>query len=221
MALAARAGLDVAPVALARTAGKWALLVERFDRTPGSPQRRAVVSALTILGLGEMFARYASYAELAQVVRERFTAPQATLRELFSRITFNILVSNLDDYARNHAAFWDGEQLTLTPAYDICPQQRSGRTAQQAMVIGDERDGFKASEVAGCVSRAALYQLSRREAAEIVDRQIETIAGAWHEVCDEAELTAAQRSALWGRQILNPGSLEGWADPVPEPARGR
>lgn len=221
MALAARTGLNAAPVALARTAGKWALLVERFDRTPGSPQRRAVVSALTILGLGEMFARYASYADLAQVIRERFTAPQATLRELFSRITFNILVSNLDDHARNHAAFWDGEQLTLTPAYDICPQQRSGRTAQQAMVIGDERDGFKASEVAGCVSRARLYQLSEREAREIVDHQIDTIVRAWHEVCDEAELTGAQRGALWGRQILNPGSLEGWADPVPEPARSR
>ena len=176
-----------------------------------------MVSALTILGLGEMFARYASYAELAQVIRERFTEPQATLRELFQRITFNILVSNIDDHARNHAAFWDGEHLALTPAYDVCPQQRLGHTAEQAMYIGDERDNFKASVVAGCVERASLYQLGRDEASEIVDHQIATITESWHDACDLAELTGEQRKALWGRQFLNPGSLVGWTDPIDEP----
>jgi hypothetical protein len=34
-----------------------------------------------------------------------------TLRQLSSRIVFNILVSNTDDHARNRAAFWDGNQL--------------------------------------------------------------------------------------------------------------
>jgi serine/threonine-protein kinase HipA len=219
MTLADRAGIAAARVELASSAGKRALLVERFDRLPGTGQRRGVVSALTILGLGELTARYASYAELAQHIRERFTAPQATLRELFRRIVFNVLVSNIDDHARNHAAFWDGERLELTPAYDICPQQRTGRTAQQAMFIGDERDNFKASEVAGCVERAALYQLSEDEAAAIVDHQIDTITRDWHEVCDQAEMTIAQRRSLWGRQFLNPGCLEGWAAAVSEPPR--
>ncbi|MEJ7892553.1 MAG: HipA domain-containing protein [Solirubrobacteraceae bacterium] len=219
MTFAARAGVNAAHVELASSAGKRALLVERFDRITGSAQRRGVVSALTILGLGEMFARYASYAELAQQVRERFTAPQATLRELFQRITLNILVSNLDDHARNHAAFWNGEVLELTPAYDICPQQRIGHTAEQAMFIGDDRDNFKASKVAGCIERAGLYQLTEDEAAGIVDHQIDTISRDWHEVCDQAELTAAQRKALWGRQFLNPGSLEGSREPISEPSR--
>lgn len=219
MTLAARAGITTARVELASSTGKRALLVERFDRVAGSGQRRGVVSALTILGLDEMMARYASYSELAQHVRERFTGPQATLRELFSRITFNVLVSNFDDHARNHAAFWNGEVLELTPSYDICPQQRTGRTAEQAMYIGDERDNFKASEVAGCVQRAGLYQLTEGEAADIVDHQIETVTGDWHEVCDQAELTAAQRRGLWGRQFLNPGSLDGWTEPLSEPLR--
>lgn len=217
MTLARRAGINAAHVELASSAGRRVLLVERFDRIPGTGQRHGVVSALTMLGLGEMLARYASYAELAQVIRERFTAPQATLRELFQRITFNVLVSNVDDHARNHAAFWDGEHLTLTPAYDVCPQQRLGHTAEQAMYIGDERDNFKASVVAGCVARASLYQLDTPEAAEIVDHQITTITESWHDACDRAELTAEQRKALWGRQFLNPGSLLGWTDPIDEP----
>lgn len=50
MELARRAGLDVATVALTHAAGKDVLLVDRFDR-PGGGRRRAMVSALTILGL--------------------------------------------------------------------------------------------------------------------------------------------------------------------------
>ena len=83
-------------------------------------------------------------------------------RELFARITFNILVGNNDDHARNHAAFWDGEWLTLTPAYDICPQPRSGGETSQAMIIG--RDGFRMSQLAGCVERAGTYMLTEADA---------------------------------------------------------
>lgn len=73
-----------------------------------------------------MAGRYGSYVDLAVQIRSRFTEADVTLRELFSRISFNILVSNTDDHPRNHAAFWDGHNLTLTPAYDICPQNRTG-----------------------------------------------------------------------------------------------
>ena len=66
MELARRAGLDVAPVRLAKALGRAALLVERFDRVPGTGERRAVVSALTMLELNELAARWASYADLAQ-----------------------------------------------------------------------------------------------------------------------------------------------------------
>ena len=85
-----------------------------------------MVSALTLLELDEFTgARYASYIDLADLVRARFTDPAETLAELFRRIVVNICVSNSDDHARNHAAFWNGEELTLTPAYDIPrPAQR-------------------------------------------------------------------------------------------------
>jgi serine/threonine-protein kinase HipA len=207
MELARRAGLEVAPVRLAQALGRAALLVERFDR-PGGGRRRAMVSALTMLGLDEAGARYASYADLADLVRARFTEPRATLRELFSRIVFNILCSNNDDHPRNHAAFWDGQELTLTPAYDICPQLRSGGETAQIMAVG--RDGYRMSQLSGCVERASVYQLSESDAREIVDGQIEVIRGQWAEVCDLAELAEVERSGLWRRQFLNPYVLEGY-----------
>lgn len=207
MELAARAGLRVAEVELTHSVGRDVLLVERFDRGPGGI-RHAMVSALTMLGLDEVGGRYASYADLADVIRARFTSPGATLRELFSRITFNILSGNNDDHARNHAAFWDGHDLTLTPAYDISPQPRSGGEQRQLMAIG--RDGWRSSQVAGCIERADVYHLTLAEARSIVDHQIDVIGGEWNDVCDLAGLAAGERSFFWHRQYLNPYALEGY-----------
>lgn len=108
MRLAELAGLNVAPVKLTQSSSKDVLLIERFDRVyAGSGwKRKAMVSALTLFGLDEMMARYASYEQLAEIIRYRFTNASVTLRELFSRLVFNILCGNTDDHARNHAAFW-------------------------------------------------------------------------------------------------------------------
>lgn len=101
------------------------LPVERFDRVSGTEQRPLMVSALTMLDLPETAPREASYARLAELVRERFVDPRNTLRELFARITFNILLGNTDDHAepccllgRSHAHPDAG--------YDICTYVRGG-----------------------------------------------------------------------------------------------
>lgn len=217
MELARRAGLDVASVELREILGKDVLLVERFDRTEsaGGPQRRAIVSALTILELdAEREARYATYFELAEQIRARFTDPRATLRELFGRIAFNVLVGNIDDHARNHAAFWDrrSEMLTLTPAYDICPQPRSGLTATQIMAYAP---GARDSQLEPCVKASEAYLLSEADARAIVDHQIETIAREWDAVADAAELRAEDRRFFMRRQFLNPYAFEGYSSPSP------
>ena len=210
MGLAKRVGLDVAGTQASECLGHDVLLVERFDRTAKTGERRIMVSALTVFELDEMIARYATYHELAQTMRERFVAPDRTLRELFSRIVFNICVGNTDDHARNHAAFWNGSTLTLTPAFDICPQPRSGGEAVQAMEIAP---GFRFSQLQWCVEAAEIYHLSREEAAAIVDNQLDVINTQWSDAADAARLTKAQRQQLWRRQILNPYALEGYAAP--------
>jgi serine/threonine-protein kinase HipA len=207
MRLAQLAGLDVARTELRSALGRDVLLVERFDR-PSEGRRRGVVSALTLLGLDEMLARYASYVDLADVMLERFSDAIGDLRELFGRMTFNILVGNTDDHARNHSAFWDGRELSLTPAYDICPQPRSGGEASQAMAL--RRDGFRLSRVAAAVEAAPAFRLDEGEAREIVDRQIESIEAHWAEACELAELTEIDRRYFWRRQFLNPYALEGY-----------
>jgi serine/threonine-protein kinase HipA len=208
MRLAAMLGLDAAPVRLAHVSGKDVLLVERFDwvRAEAGWQRRAMVSALTLFGLDEMMARYASYADLTEIIRHRFAQPRETLRELFGRLVFNILCGNTDDHARNHAAFWDGQQLSLTPAYDLCPQNRTGKEASQAMLITGEN---RMSRLTTCLEAAPNFLLDTRAAEDLIADQIERLHAAWPEVAEEAALTNIDQAVLTGRAFLNPFVFEG------------
>ncbi|MBD3868884.1 MAG: type II toxin-antitoxin system HipA family toxin [Acidobacteria bacterium] len=207
MHLAKLAGLSVAPVKLVRASGKDVLLIKRFDRQRKGENwtRRPMVSALTLLGLDEMMVRYTSYEDLAEIIRRRFTDPELTLRELFGRLTFNILVGNTDDHARNHAAFWDGTALTLTPAFDICPQQRTGWEANQAMLISGD---IKESRLGLCMDAAHRFFLNSDDAKAIMKGQVDCIRSNWDDACDEAKLTEVDRNLLWKRQFLNGYAFE-------------
>ncbi|RLA12175.1 MAG: type II toxin-antitoxin system HipA family toxin [Gammaproteobacteria bacterium] len=206
MRLAALAGLNVAPVKLDKAANKDVLLIERFDRISMDNKwsRKAMVSALTLLGLDEMMARYASYETLAEIIRHRFIYPKDTLKELFSRLVFNILCGNTDDHARNHAAFWNGSELTLTLAYDICPQGRTGNEASQAMLICGNNN---LSQLKTCLETAHNFMLSGEEARAIFEKLTAAIERNWESVCEEAELSEVDQRLLWRRQFLNPFSL--------------
>ncbi len=207
MRLAALSGLDVAPVKLVKAAGKDVLLIERFDRIHVGEgwARKCMVSALTMFGLNDMTARYASYEDFAEIIRHRFTEPKKTLKELYGRLVFNILCGNTDDHARNHAAFWDGKELTLTPAYDICPQGRTGNEASQAMKISGENN---LSQLKSSLEAAHHFLLSKEDALSISEHIEGVIRKYWNMVCEEAQLGEIDKKRLWKRQFLNPFSLE-------------
>jgi serine/threonine-protein kinase HipA len=204
MLLARHAGITVPDVSVVESAGKKVLLVDRFDRVTaeGGQQRRQMLSMLTIAGVSEMGSRHTSYAQLADIVRTGpWTGVKATLVELYTRLVFSILVGNNDDHLRNHAAFWDGRNLTLTPAYDLAPQPRSTSTSTQA--IGITRDGQRASQVRLARAVAPDFQLSVRTADDIIDRVHAAIVDNWDDACDQAGLSRAERATLWGREFVN------------------
>lgn len=211
MRLAAIAGLNVAHVKFVRVAKKDVLLVERFDRTHTSKgwQRECVLSALTLFELDEMMGRYGSYADLATLVRLNFSDPKNTQTELYGRMVFNILIGNTDDHARNHAAFWNGKALSLTPAYDICPQNRTGGEASQAMKIAGDKN---LSRLDLCLESSALFGLNTQAAQAIIEHQVQTIKNHWESVCNEVDLNETERRLLRSRQIFNAFSVEGFED---------
>ncbi len=210
MRLAEKCGLQVAPVSLERSMDKDVLLVERFDRdvTESIRYRRHILSALSLLLLDAMEARHARYLDFADQVRQRFADPEASLHELFARLSFNILIGNTDDHARNHAAFWDGKTLSLTPAYDICPQPRAGGEVSQAMGIGGHRGNLSTLDNARSVCQH--FMLSRDEATALIDEQERIVRTEWEAVCEEAKLPHGERERIWKGAVLNPFCFEDW-----------
>ena len=145
---------------------------------------------------------------MADLIRRRFDNPKQTLQELFQRIIFNILVGNTDDHARNHAAFWDGQSLRLTPAYDICPQLPSGQEATQAMALEGISDNL--STLINALSTCETYLLDKQEAKQIIDQQINVINQHWDAVCKEAKISEIERQRLWQSCIFNPYCFFGY-----------
>lgn len=199
--LARLCGIEVPEARVITSMGRDVLLIERFDR-PSRGSRRHVVSGLTMLGFDALLgARYGSYPDMLDVLRERGRAPHDIGRRLYERVVFNIAIGNNDDHARNHAAFWDGKSLALTPAFDLTPQPRSTDTSAQAMAIG--RDGSRASTFSVCAAAAADYGLTRSAARQIVEGIVSTVEDHWSEAADAAGLSEADRNLLWKRSVLN------------------
>ena len=96
--------------------------------------------------------------------------------------------------------------LTLTPAYDICPQNRTGFEASQGMfILGNQRG----SKLSLCADAAHLFLLSTEEAYWIIESQMQTICDHWQSVCDQAKLTPVDRQFMVRRQFFNPFAFEG------------
>lgn len=200
--LADRVGIQVARSEIQTVSGKKVLILERFDRTPLG-ERKQMLSALTILGYSEMEARHSSYPEIADAIRQGpWTQVSATLHELFTRVVFNICIGNTDDHLRNHAAFWDGTKLRLTPAYDLTPQPRSGQTASHAIAI--TKDGQRQSQLNLCRKAADSFQLTIKNADEIINHVVSTIQKNWKDATDHAQLGAREANSLMKREFLNP-----------------
>jgi serine/threonine-protein kinase HipA len=200
--IAAQVGIQVANSEIRTVSGKKVLLLERFDRTT-TGSRKQMLSALTILGKSEFESRYSSYSEIADAIRlGPWAQVSKTLRELFNRLVFNVCIGNTDDHLRNHAAFWDGSVLLLTPAFDLTPQRRSGETATHAIAITG--DGRRESQLQNCLTAAPAFGLTETEAKEMIDHVLFTIRQSWKAATDHAQLGKRDAEMLWGREFLNP-----------------
>ena len=201
MSLARAVGIETVDIKLISVMNKDVLLVNRFDCESTHGTRRHFFSALTALELDEMEARYASYPDLADFLRRYAENPVAQCHELFRRMLFNIMIGNTDDHARNHAFFWDGHFIKLTPAYDICVIPRTGLEASQAMEVGEQG---KRATLANVISTRGRFGLSMNEAQEMADAMEETIREHWQACCDKTKVTKQLADQLWERVVLSP-----------------
>lgn len=211
--LARRAGIDTSETQLTTSLGRDVLLVRRFDRGPNGARHHAV-SALTMAAENEYAARYVTYPDIVRVLKDHSRDAASVGPAIFERIAFNIAIGNSDDHARNHAALWDGETLTLSPAFDLTPNNRTGRTAAQAMSF-DSDGTVRQSSLAALLSCAHEYDLTVPQARQTIDRLVESIRDNWREAVDIGRLTEVDEEHLTGRQFLNPGIFDDYSPSIP------
>jgi serine/threonine-protein kinase HipA len=165
--LAKACGLEV-PDALVRRFGSahHTFLVKRFDRT-AQGRRRHFASAMNLTGHqdGDDASTGASYLEIAQVLMTDGANTDADLRELWSRIVFNLLVSNTDDHLRNHGFLLvPGRGWGLSPAYDMNPVSHAHGLKLNISEADNAMDLELAQSVAPC------FGVSVAQAEEIIWR---------------------------------------------------
>ena len=121
MRLAKRAGIDAADARLVESDGTPIALIRRFDR-PAGGGRLMYVSAATMLGAEPGDPGQHAYTELVDALRQNGATPPADIEELWRRIAFSILITNVDDHLLNHGFLHVERGLwRLAPAFDINP----------------------------------------------------------------------------------------------------
>jgi serine/threonine-protein kinase HipA len=134
--LASRAGVEVPAHRVADVAGQQVLIVRRFDRIGGN--RVPFLSAMSMIGASD--GEDHSYLELVDALRRHGADVARDLPQLWRRIVFGVLVSNLDDHPRNHGFLYDAAKSgwRLSPAYDINPVPVDIRPRILSMMIDDQ-----------------------------------------------------------------------------------
>ena len=100
--------------------GRDVLPIKRFgrDKTDYGYTRSRMISALTVLLADEAPGTRSrwSYVLLVEEWRRIVAEPENSTHELFRRMCFNALISNLDDHPRNHVFIAKDQDWALSPA---------------------------------------------------------------------------------------------------------
>ena len=161
LSLAARAGINVAPWRLEKIAGKDVIILRRFDRD--RTMRIPFLSAMSMIGAKDNETR--SYLELVDALRRQGVQPNKDMRELWRRIVFTVLISNVDDHMRNHGFLFAGtEGWNLSPAFDLNPMPIDIRPRVLSTAIDDED---QTASLALALSVAEYFGLTQEEAQGI------------------------------------------------------
>lgn len=179
--LARRCGITTAESRVETVGGKDVLLIKRFDRekTDAGYRRARMISGLTVLRADEERSSRWSYVLLSEEMRRFVSEPQKDARELFRRMCFNALISNLDDHPRNHAFIARDLNWALSPAYDLTPLPVVSRDRRDlAMKCGDQGRFANAKNI---LSQHVRFLLDKEEAERIIVEMREEVSH-WYDV---------------------------------------
>ena len=190
--LARGCGLRV-PESLARRFANphHSFLVKRFDRNAAG-RRLHFASAMTLTGRkdGDDASMGASYLELARVLIDHGAETDVDLRELWSRIVFNMLVSNTDDHLRNHGFLLvPGKGWRLSDAFDMNPVASSRGFGLNVS------DSDNAQDLDLALSVAPYFRIKLKDANAVLERS-RAIVRQWPKIAKSLRIPAREQQRM-------------------------
>jgi len=168
--LARRAGIDAASARIEDVQKTAVAVIERFDRT-ADDRRIPYLSAASLLQASRNEER--SYFEIADAIRARGANPVADVQQLWRRMLFNLLITNVDDHLRNLAFLHVENGLwRLAPAFDINPFPDK---ANESKTWLSEEDG-PITTVSDLMARASYFSLGRDEALAVLAEVVHAVS---------------------------------------------
>lgn len=185
-------GLQVSEGIARRFANPYhTFLVKRFDRTEEG-RRLHFASAMTLTGHndGDDASSGASYLDIARVLIDHGAQTSTDLLELWSRIVFNMLVSNTDDHLRNHGfILTPGKGWRLSPAFDMNPVADSHGLKLNVSEVDNALD----LDIARAV--APYFRVTPEAATAIIERGA-SIVGQWRKIADNLRISNREQERM-------------------------
>jgi serine/threonine-protein kinase HipA len=188
--LAIKSGIKTGTAIIKKFTSRYhTFLVKRFDRIKN--RRLHFSSAMTMLGYTDGADNTAgvSYFEIADFIMAHGANVKNDLEELWRRIVFSIVISNTDDHLRNHGFILTKQGWTLSPAYDINPNENGNGLSLNI----SEDDNSQNIELALRV--AENFRINSEKAKEIIN-QINTVVSRWREVASRYNIPKAEQDYM-------------------------
>mgnify|MGYP005851546667 CR=1 FL=1 len=184
--LAAKAGIETPEHQLLHVTGKAVLLSRRFDRAKS--WRIPFLSAMSMTGSRD--GERGSYPELVDALTAQGARAKQDSEQLYRRVAFNVLISNVDDHLRNHGFLWTGSGgWVLSPVYDLNPTP----VDVKARILTTNIDLDEGTCSVALLEEASEYFGLGLKAARVIIREVAEVTRTWKSV---AETVGARRAEI-------------------------
>jgi serine/threonine-protein kinase HipA len=177
--LAAAAGINAAAGRIVMVDNTPVAVVTRFDRalsTTGDHARIPYLSAASMLQALRNEER--AYTEVVDVMRAKCADPVADARELWRRLVFNLLITNVDDHLHNLGFLHVGKGLwQLAPAFDLNPFPDKDRESKTWL----SEDTGVITSIDDLMKQADYFHLNEVQARQILSEVVDAV-DAWRAV---------------------------------------
>jgi serine/threonine-protein kinase HipA len=183
--LARLAGIATPHHELVEVAGKVVMLSRRFDRAGAS--RIPFLSAMAMMGAKD--GERGSYPEIVDALTQYGAQGKTDAHALYRRVTFNVLISNVDDHLRNHGFLWlSSAGWSLSPAYDLNPVPADLKARVLTTNI-DLEEGTCSLDL--LESAAEFFALKLPQAREII-KEVAIVTSTWREAAKKVGARSAE-----------------------------